>query len=64
MRFWIVLVLIVGALPQLTYPIRCYKCDASADCRMLSTRMQDYSPDNVEIIDCEHFCWKAVSLGK
>ena len=54
--------------PLFTETIRCYKCDASDECRTIRNdsplRYVDEEMENLEIIDCEHFCWKAVSLGK
>ncbi len=54
--------------PLFTNTIRCYKCDASNECKIINNRLssKNYYPssDNVEIIDCEYYCWKAVSLGK
>lgn len=54
--------------PLFTETIRCYKCDASDECRTILNdsplRYVDEEMENLEIIDCEHFCWKAVSLGK
>ena len=54
--------------PLSTNPIRCYKCDATNECKTInngvSSKNHDHSSDNVEIIDCEYNCWKSISLGK
>ncbi len=56
--------LVLGLLPLLTNSIRCYKCDATIDCKKLSSRSYGYSSDDVEVVDCEYYCWKSISLGK
>jgi hypothetical protein len=64
MNFFFILVLFLGLLPLLTNTIRCYKCDATSECKTISSRTDDYSSDNVEVIDCDYYCWKSISLGK
>lgn len=53
--------------PSLSNTLRCYKCDATDECKTInsafSSKNYGYSSDNVEIIDCEHYCWKSVALG-
>lgn len=60
--------LVVVLCPLVTNSIRCYKCDASDQCRSIQhgymSKDHDDPSDSLEIIDCEHYCWKSVSLGK
>ncbi len=56
--------MITSLLPILTNTIRCYKCDATNECRKISSKNHAYSSDDVEVVDCEYFCWKSISLGK
>jgi hypothetical protein len=64
MNLIFLLVLFLVRFPLFTKSIRCYKCDATNECKDLSTRNYGYTSDNVEIIDCEYYCWKSISLGK
>lgn len=68
MNFFWILGLFLILFPLYTNTIRCYKCDASSECKIinhgLSSKNHYHSSDNVEIVDCEHFCWKSISLGK
>ncbi|CAM2724666.1 unnamed protein product [Rotaria socialis] len=67
MNFLFVLIIFIALFPSRTNSIRCYKCDATNECRTIksgsSFKNYDYLSDNVEIIDCEYYCWKSVSLG-
>ena len=67
MKFFFRLLLLVGLCPMFLDSIRCYKCDATDRCRSIrdgyTSRHHDESSDSLEIIDCEHYCWKSVSLG-
>ncbi len=56
--------MITSLLPILTNTIRCYKCDATNECQKISSKNHGYSSDDVEVVDCEYFCWKSISLGK
>jgi hypothetical protein len=68
MNFFWVLILLFILFPLFTNTIRCYKCDATDECKTinsgLSSKNYDQSSDSVEIIDCEYYCWKSISLGK
>ncbi len=68
MNFFCVLMIFLVVFPVLTHTIRCYKCDATNECKTINTglsaRNYDYSSDNVEVIECEENCWKSISLGK
>lgn len=61
-------VLLVAVLPLTANAIRCYKCDASQECKTISnggsSKNYYHASENVEIIDCEYYCWKSISLGK
>ncbi len=61
--FFFVVFLLVQ-FPLFTNSIRCYKCDATNECKDLSLRNSGYTSENIEIIDCEYYCWKSISLGK
>lgn len=67
MKFLLILVLVISVLPLLTTTIRCYKCDASTECKIItkgsSIRSDEDFSDDVEIVDCEYNCWKSISLG-
>ena len=67
MNFFWASVLLVVLFPLMTNTIRCYKCDASDECRTInngvSSKNYYHASENVEIIDCEYSCWKSVSLG-
>lgn len=67
MKFLLILVLVINVLPLLTTAIRCYKCDATNECKIMtkeaSMKSFEDSSDNVEVVDCEYNCWKSVSLG-
>jgi hypothetical protein len=41
--------------------IRCYKCDTTDICKTMMNKSQ--SIDKYEIVDCEYYCWKSISLG-
>ncbi|CAF0783733.1 unnamed protein product [Didymodactylos carnosus] len=45
----------------ITSSLRCYKCDASDACKNLDRHAS--LNDDIEEIECEHLCWKSVSLG-
>jgi hypothetical protein len=68
MNYFLVLVLLLVLFPLFTNSIRCYKCDATNECKIIKKNFilknYDQSSDSVEIIDCEHYCWKSISLGK
>ena len=65
MKISFLLVLFLGGFLRLTDNIRCYKCDAElSECKTISSKTYDYASENVEVIDCEYFCWKSISLGK
>ena len=62
-------VLALVLLPAWTSAVRCYQCDATDECRTVpdevsSTSYVDAAASNVEVVDCEHYCWKSVSLGR
>lgn len=67
MKILLISVLVISVLPLLTTTIRCYKCDATNECKIMtkdsSIRSYDDSSDNVEVVDCEYNCWKSISLG-
>ncbi|UJR15962.1 hypothetical protein I4U23_002882 [Adineta vaga] len=67
MNFFWILVIFLTLFPLITNTIRCYKCDASDECKTInngvSSKNYHHSSENVEIIDCEYYCWKSVSLG-
>jgi hypothetical protein len=62
MDLYLILVLFLSSFLTYSNSIRCYKCDATHECKTItSSNLQ--SNDNYEIIDCEHYCWKSISLG-
>ncbi|CAF3606096.1 unnamed protein product [Rotaria sordida] len=67
MNFFLVSIIFIILFPLFTNTIRCYKCDATNECRTITSGLSfkgyDDTSDNVEIIDCEHYCWKSISLG-
>ncbi len=52
----------LSSFPILTNSIRCYKCDRTDACKTLTSNNSLFN-DKYDIIDCEHFCWKSISLG-
>lgn len=47
--------------------VRCYKCEASDQCRSLQhgapSSIDEDGSETFEIVECEYFCWKSISLG-
>jgi hypothetical protein len=68
MKRSIICLAILILCPLLIRAIRCYKCDATDQCGNIHTDVaSNYyheQSDSVEIVDCEYFCWKSISLGK
>ncbi len=50
-----------SAFPLSTHPIRCYRCYATDICKTMTNG--SLFNDKYDIIDCEHYCWKSISLG-
>ncbi|CAF3670897.1 unnamed protein product [Adineta steineri] len=67
MNFLCILEVFLILYPLSTNTIRCYKCEATNECKTInndvSSKNYYHSSDNVEIIECEYYCWKSVSLG-
>lgn len=68
MNVFLISFIFIIQFPLWTNSIRCYQCDGSNECKTISTdslyKNNHFSSENVEIVDCEYYCWKSVSLGK
>ena len=62
MHWFLIVVLFLITILTSTNTIRCYKCVAMGVCKGVINN-NSKSNDNYEIIDCEHYCWKSISLG-
>ncbi len=58
---YLLFLIIVSLFPTYTNPIRCYKCAKTDVCKTIT----NYSLFNekYDVIDCEYYCWKSISLG-
>ncbi len=58
---YLLFLIMVILFPIYINTIRCYKCDTTDICKTMMNKSQ--SIDKYEIVDCEYYCWKSISLG-
>jgi len=58
---YLLFLIVVLLFPTYTNTIHCYKCDTKDVCKTIISKLQ--SNDKYEIVDCEYYCWKSISLG-
>lgn len=58
---YLLFLIIVLLFATYTNTLRCYKCGATDPCKMLINK--SLSNNKYEIVDCEQYCWKSITLG-
>ena len=54
-------VIVILCFMHHTNSLHCYKCDSTDLCRIQTNNLSRVA--QYEIVQCEYFCWKSISLG-